>query len=224
MTTKELIKQLQEADPEGNMHVRTDGGAVVYVDPKPGYWDGAYAYIENGKYVISTQGSKVDIITSDSDDWIMDHDGDYSDIIIDTTYVNNDRTKNEYLEKFKQSSVEFVGFHYKGLYKDMLPKLLKKLDKGWKIYQDKDKPIGRYNSMYFKKGLKTERLMQGEMCLLLESGKFIINKNRWTLAKEGDTPYQNNRGKKFWELYNQYKEEGLIKKDEIHQDTSSNIS
>jgi hypothetical protein len=38
-----------------------EGGIPMYAELKAGYWDGPYAYIEDGKYVYSAEGSKVDI-------------------------------------------------------------------------------------------------------------------------------------------------------------------
>jgi hypothetical protein len=58
MTTKEFIKILQDADPSGEAHIRMEGGIPMYAELKAGYWDGPYAYIEDGKYVYSAEGSK----------------------------------------------------------------------------------------------------------------------------------------------------------------------
>lgn len=73
MTTKEFIKILQEADPEGNGHIRMEGGIPKFAIAKEGYWDGAYAYInENGEYVFSTKGYKVDIYCEDVWSYVED--------------------------------------------------------------------------------------------------------------------------------------------------------
>lgn len=62
MTTKEFIKLLQEADPSGTAHIRMDDGFPVSVVLKEGYYDGPYEYIdEEGNYVYSARGTKVDI-------------------------------------------------------------------------------------------------------------------------------------------------------------------
>lgn len=74
MTTKEFIKMLQEADPEGNAHIRGFGGVPYYAELKPGYYDGSYSYInEEGKYVSTTQGIKVDIYFKEWDDYVWDN-------------------------------------------------------------------------------------------------------------------------------------------------------
>lgn len=63
MTTGQLIKLLQEADPSGEAHMRMEGGIPWFVECKPGYYDGAYSYIdENKNFVYSTEGWKVDVM------------------------------------------------------------------------------------------------------------------------------------------------------------------
>jgi len=81
VTTKELIKQLQEADPEGKCHVRIHGGSVFSCERKPGYWDGPYEYLEGDTYVFSTRGDKIDIHTLDPGDWIYHHLDDWRENI-----------------------------------------------------------------------------------------------------------------------------------------------
>jgi hypothetical protein len=73
MKTKDFIKMLQNADPSGEAHVRIDGGIPYYAELKPGYYDGAYSYIdEEGNYVYTTQGDKVDIYQKDIEDFVHD--------------------------------------------------------------------------------------------------------------------------------------------------------
>ena len=73
MKTKDFIKMLQEADPSGEAHVRMSGGVPIFAELKEGYWDGPYSYIdENGKYVTSIEGCKVDIWTKEPHDYIWD--------------------------------------------------------------------------------------------------------------------------------------------------------
>lgn len=74
MTTSEFIKMLQESDPGGNAHIRMEGGIPVFAEHKPGYWDGPYSYIdEDGNYVYSTKGSKVDLHCRDIDYFVEHH-------------------------------------------------------------------------------------------------------------------------------------------------------
>ncbi len=65
------------------------GGIPISVEPKPGYYDGAYSYLDDeDNYVTSTKGLKVDI-----------HCVDMYDFIDNNT---NKRTKwSEVQEKFK---------------------------------------------------------------------------------------------------------------------------
>jgi hypothetical protein len=73
MKTKDFIKLLQEADPEGEAHVRMYGGVPTFADSKPGYWDGPYHYIdEEGNWVYSSKGSKVDIWCTEIDDFVSE--------------------------------------------------------------------------------------------------------------------------------------------------------
>lgn len=73
MTTNEFIKELKKADPEGNCHVRLNGECPICVERKPGYYDGAYTYIEDGKFHVSTKGDKVDVMTYDLEWWLADY-------------------------------------------------------------------------------------------------------------------------------------------------------
>lgn len=62
MKVKDFIKMLQDADPTGEMHIRMPDGIPFAAEPKPGYWDGAYNYIdEEGNWVHTTENGKVDI-------------------------------------------------------------------------------------------------------------------------------------------------------------------
>jgi hypothetical protein len=71
MTTKEFIKMLQEADPTGEAHVRMSDGIPYLAEPKPGYWDGPYSYLdEDGNWVESSKGTKIDIWTMDIWDFV----------------------------------------------------------------------------------------------------------------------------------------------------------
>ncbi len=71
MKTKDFIKMLQEEDPSGEAHVRMSGGIPYSAESKAGYWDGPYSYIDDdGNYVYTTQGVKVDIYCRDIDDFV----------------------------------------------------------------------------------------------------------------------------------------------------------
>lgn len=84
MKTKDFIKMLQDADPSGELHVRIrDGGSPEYAVVLPGFYDGPYEYLQDGKLVISDKASKVDIYTISYEDWIWDKNGDISAIELD---------------------------------------------------------------------------------------------------------------------------------------------
>jgi hypothetical protein len=71
MKTKDFIKMLQDADPSGEAYLRMEGGIPLFAEHKPGYWDGPYSYVdEDGNYVYSTKGSKVDIHCIDLDGFV----------------------------------------------------------------------------------------------------------------------------------------------------------
>ena len=114
MKTKDFIKMLQEADPSGESHVRIDGGAVFFAEPKEGYWDGPYNYIEmvdgKPKWTASTKGYKVDIRTMDLYDFVEWYDGDLEEvkknITIEYDYVSKDR-ENDLMKKLKEFCDEY---------------------------------------------------------------------------------------------------------------------
>lgn len=116
MKTKDLIKMLQEEDPTGECHVRLNGSEpIIWVESKPGYWDGPYNYIENGEdnkptWVTSTKGNKIDIATIDLFDFAEKFNGDWNEmkkhIRVEYTYLNDDR-KNQFLKNAKKECDEY---------------------------------------------------------------------------------------------------------------------
>ncbi len=84
MKTKDLIKQLQEADPSGEEVVCVGNTPIYYVDSLPGYYDGCArdliqdpeligkSYSIIGGRIIST-GMKISIKTYDIDDMLYDN-------------------------------------------------------------------------------------------------------------------------------------------------------
>lgn len=147
MTTKEFIKMLQEADPSGECHIRMPGGIPIHAEHKEGYWDGPYSYInEEGQYMYTTQGSKVDIHTYDIEDFV---ESNYSigktweDIeklfVFDLTYSNKesrDERANSILAQAKESFMEIDKIH-RDLYNKALEEMIQNSDSGWTWFQDK---------------------------------------------------------------------------------------
>jgi hypothetical protein len=83
MKVKQLIEELQKADPSGELQV--DG--VTYIEKLPGYWDGPCSYIdEQGNFVIDSKKEKVRIKDIDLESFLWDNDGDTSKLILDDVY------------------------------------------------------------------------------------------------------------------------------------------
>lgn len=178
MKTKDFIKMLQEADPSGEAYVRIDGGAPAYAWLKEGYWDGPYAYLdEDGTYVKSTAGMKVDIYTRTPEDIVWDNRGDIEKIKkkirIDYTYLNDDREKQfwEYIEEEAKTAREWDEQSKERFWNEHVKPTM---DEGYIIIQDKDDPIGHYHvTKYFNPVTgEKESMMQGECHVILKSGKF----------------------------------------------------
>ena len=162
MKTKEIIKNLQEIDPSGEMHVRAPGGgAISFFEEKPGCWDGAYSYLdENGIYVTTTKGSKIDMSSTYIDDIVDKYEGDMEKIRkmikFDYTVYNKKQTRekvDEHWVSIEKSAKESRILNEK-LTKDFTFEVLKMLKKGYRVIQLKEYEIGTYNVMWFIKDLK----------------------------------------------------------------------
>lgn len=149
MKTSEFIKMLQEADPTGEAHVRMSGGVPRFAEPKPGYWDGPYSYIdEDGNWNYSTQGSKVDIHCEEIDDFV--------DNLIDTYYIpswedvaskfkfslgysieeQRKEREDSILKRAKEAYDDAVDMHTR-FQKEGEIRALENSDKGWTWFQNK---------------------------------------------------------------------------------------
>lgn len=95
MKTKELIKMLKEADPSGELHVRMAGGVPKCAYPLPGYYDGNYSYIQDGKYHVSMTDKKVDVICWGIDDFMEE------------VFMNNDFSETKKEDAWKKVSEQF---------------------------------------------------------------------------------------------------------------------
>jgi len=112
MKTKELIRQLQEMDPEGELHVTGDSGAILDVQRMPGYYDGPGHYMEDSdcfpsNYAIDYKNDKVVITCISVDEFIWNHEGDYSKIDL----IMNNSEKKDYIESFKKEADRYHAFH-----------------------------------------------------------------------------------------------------------------
>jgi hypothetical protein len=81
MKTKELIRQLKEADPSGECECVVGNVDILYVGGEPGYWDGWYEVLirdenEEGYNVIgarvTNKGTKISIETHSIEWAILD--------------------------------------------------------------------------------------------------------------------------------------------------------
>jgi hypothetical protein len=105
MKTKELIRRLQEADPEGETECNVGGIDIYFVSREPGYYDGAYEVLLRADYLkpfydiigvrICRQGSKINLRTVSSSDFLLDHpDG--------LIQFDSESTRNQYEEKIER--------------------------------------------------------------------------------------------------------------------------
>ncbi len=103
MTTADFIAMLQKEDPSGKAHLRLGDGVPISCELKEGYWDGPFTYIdEDGKFVTSIKGDKVDIRCKSAVDYIWD---DFCGLSFITDY-------NTLFEELKTKfRFEFEGYH-----------------------------------------------------------------------------------------------------------------
>lgn len=117
---------LQEADPTGEGFIRLGDGIPIFAEPKEGYWDGPFAYIdENGNYIQSTKGYKIDIYAWSISEFVEQH-FDFNDpnnweyikgmIKSDTTYANKadrDDKHDKLVSRGKKMYDELVAVYTK---------------------------------------------------------------------------------------------------------------
>ena len=179
MKSRDLIKLLKEVDPEGECHIRTSGGAVLDVEKKAGYWDGMYKYIDDdGNFVFSTKGDKIDVDSIDLEGWIWNGKGNENKVKFELTYLDDGKHEKEIKEKI----IKYVNDRDRlntQLMKSSVYDIMVKIKDGWKITVKGDKWTGTN----FIKGLKKERLTIGEIKTLEDSKLFELVKNQWKLIK-----------------------------------------
>ena len=149
MKTKDFIKMLQEADPSGEAHIRMQGGVPTSAELKPGYWDGSYFYIDDGNYIRSSDGMKVDINTTNIEDFIeSNYDlhtpgmNTWDDIKmkfkvkLSNTFVHN--KEEEHLLKTAKESYDEIERCERECLLRSTAKMIENSEKGWKWFQNKD--------------------------------------------------------------------------------------
>ena len=193
MKTKDFIKMLQEADPEGEGYLRLPwGGAPWFAEAKEGYWDGPYQYLENknpddSKYhdkvlVTSTEGYKVDIHTLEYDSIVWDEKGDMDKIRerirVDYTWCD-DKKENAFWKNIEEEAA-YARKRDENFLKEWYDKVLEEwYDEGWEIRQPLDKPIGHYHCMKAHKLFHVpKQLNQGQCDILIRNGNFYPEKKK----------------------------------------------
>ena len=150
MKTKDFIKMLQEADPNGEAHIRMDGGIPTSAHLIPGYYDGYYQYFDNnGNYVYSIAGNKVDIYSSDIEGFIestakMYPENNWEEIKSSIKfefgdYANTDQKterENKILNEAKESYDEYQKMQ-KQFFENDEKESVKLANKGWTFFQNK---------------------------------------------------------------------------------------
>jgi hypothetical protein len=193
MKTKDFIKMLQEADPEGEGYVRLPGGGAPWLaETKEGYWDGPYQYLEYQKnehghdaiLVTSKIGYKVDIHVMDTESIIWELHGNMEDIKKRIRFdfavmADPEQRKEKEAERWKHIEKEAAyarGCHEKSL-KEWTERVIERyVDNGYEIRQPLDKPIGYYHCMTAHSFFKKENFCQGECMAIIMSGKFYPEK------------------------------------------------
>lgn len=144
MKTKDFIKMLQKADPEGEGFIRMEGGIPTFAVPKEGYWDGPYSYIdEKGNYVYSTEGYKIDIYCTDIWDFvqqIVDENTTWEEVEskfkFKLGYVhNNDRIES--ILKTAREAYDYISKLEKQMLEESIALAVQRATEGWRFFQDK---------------------------------------------------------------------------------------
>jgi hypothetical protein len=113
MKTKELIRQLQEADPSGEEEVCVDNIDIYHVSSNHAYWDGCFQVLKHDEskkpyYSITggefrSKGIKINLVTVDIKSAIYDHTID--NIPCTVTY-DSEYTEKRYKDSVKQWTEE----------------------------------------------------------------------------------------------------------------------
>lgn len=165
MKTKDFIKMLQEADPSGEGYLRMSGGVPIMAEPKEGYWDGSYYFIdENGNFVTSTQHYKIDIHQLDLEGFVSDFvesNGEANcqweklrnKLIFDIGNHAEIRQQEKKESVYKRAKAEFddcVALYQK-LDKQNLENILEHEKEGWVWFQNKevDNKELKFNNHYY---------------------------------------------------------------------------
>jgi hypothetical protein len=162
MKTKDFIKMLQEADPSGEAYIRMEGGIPFTAELKEGYWDGPFSYIdEEGNYVYSTNGLKVDVHCYSKWDFVEKWSKSYdpknnkeeewefvkSKFKFDLGYVRNNEKIESFLESAREAFDEYYGIE-ESLYNRALVEMVGNAFEGWTWFQNKDVDLNQVPNMH----------------------------------------------------------------------------
>jgi hypothetical protein len=202
MKSKKLIELLQKEDPTGETEIclsSEDGNVdILFLEHKPGYWDGAYQVLERNwasEYYNVTgaqyrrDGSKIIIVPHSIQD-ALENNPDLPITVIDVSKdaKRMQKTVDGWRDKAKKEKEDFE----KKAIQEFSFKVLSKIKEGcWKIIQPVDKKIGMCNVMWYIKdpskfifdGINYKEndnqihLCQGECVAVLKSGFFTTEIN-----------------------------------------------
>lgn len=192
MKTKDFIKMLQDADPSGEAHIRWGEGVPTHAVLKEGYWDGPFSYInEDGQYVDSIEGMKVDIYSTYPNDIIseeIDYNwNSYLDPIDGLWDKVKERFKFEYggyanesqrmerEERFLREPKEHFDWwvdHQKKSWDKHLIEVKENARRGWRFYQVKDSIDNYYDWIIFDENGIEHGANAATTYPILKSGKF----------------------------------------------------
>ena len=112
MKVRELIAELQKADPTGEVEVSIDGRAPFFVSNEPAYYDGALQTL-----IRDAKGSVVGVRIVRGGNKIRIRSMDYEDVIWDQEYdgecvieYDSKHTRRAYEERVNQVRAEFRAF------------------------------------------------------------------------------------------------------------------
>lgn len=208
MTTEDFIKILQKEDPSGKAHIRLHGGIPMGAELKPGYWDGPYSYInEQGQYVHTMKGEKVDIWCVEPEDFVWDNEMGYCPYkdnreeaweklktLFVLEYTNSikeqrDEKERNFFKDIEDNFKEYVDYRIASSIR-YTDEVVKKAKDGWKFFQKKfDEKYNWYKWDIIDENGKKEfggaNLATSQPILL--SGKFVSYDRgdylEWTLKE-----------------------------------------
>jgi len=173
MLTKEFIKLLQEADPEGNTHCCVGNEDIFDVEVLPSYYDGSREelirdekkepfYDVVGAKVIRN-GYKIKISTLSIEGLVFD-EPDFS-VEYDEEDKHHKKRMDEYREKGRKFNQRQLNSY--------VIEILKKYKEGFRVVEPKKCTAHYFEQKWRnKKGKIIKGLCQGETQYLMESGFF----------------------------------------------------